>query len=118
MNFLSLFVLIPLLMLLGLWLVKGQKGVRAVMVVGSSTLLAMAIALTVKFLMDRNDISAETAKDLIEQTDAVRSDYHNFYSESNWGDSRSYDVCINSSLLGIEGSAEFLLSLAKKYLEL
>ena len=53
MNFLSLFVLIPLLMLLGLWLVKGQKGVRAVMVVGSSTLLAMAIALTVKFLMDR-----------------------------------------------------------------
>jgi len=72
----------------------------------------------VKFLMDRNDISAETAKDLIEQTDAVRSDYHNFYSESNWGDSRSYDVCINSSLLGIEGSAEFLLSLAKKYLEL
>ena len=68
--------------------------------------------------LGRNDISAETAKDLIEQTDAVRSDYHNFYSESNWGDSRSYDVCINSSLLGIEGSAEFLLSLAKKYLEL
>ncbi|MDD4759765.1 MAG: NADH-quinone oxidoreductase subunit M [Bacteroidaceae bacterium] len=53
MNFLSLFVLIPLLMMLGLWLSKGTKGIRAVMVVGSSALLALAIALTVKFLTDR-----------------------------------------------------------------
>lgn len=53
MNFLSLFVLIPLLMLLGLWLVKGQKAVRAVMVAGSSILLALAITLTVRFLADR-----------------------------------------------------------------
>ena len=53
MNFLSIFVLIPLLMLLGLWLAKGQKGVRAVMVVGSSMLLALAIWLTLKFLADR-----------------------------------------------------------------
>ena len=53
MNFLSLFVLIPLLMLLSLWLVKGAKGVRAVMVVGSSALLALAIGLTIKFLLDR-----------------------------------------------------------------
>ena len=52
-NFLSLFVLVPLLMLLGLWLAKGMKGVRAVMVVGSSILLAMAIALTIKFIGDR-----------------------------------------------------------------
>lgn len=72
----------------------------------------------VKFLMDRNDISADTAKDLIEQTDALRSDYHNFYSENNWGDSRSYDICINSSLLGIEGTADFLLDLARKHLKL
>ena len=71
-----------------------------------------------KFLMDRNDISSDMAKELIEQTDAVRSDYHNFYSENNWGDSRSYDICINSSLLGIEGTAEFLLTLAKKHLHL
>ena len=53
MNFLSLFVLIPLLMLLGLWLAKGVKGVRAVMVVGSSVLLALSIGLTIKFLLDR-----------------------------------------------------------------
>lgn len=53
MNFLSLFVLIPLLMLLGLWLAKGIKGVRTVMVVGSSALLLLATYLTVIYLADR-----------------------------------------------------------------
>ncbi len=53
MNFLSLFVIIPLLMLLGLWLAKGLNAVRAVMVVGSTALLALAAYLTVTFLADR-----------------------------------------------------------------
>ncbi|MBQ1816543.1 MAG: NADH-quinone oxidoreductase subunit M [Bacteroidaceae bacterium] len=59
MNFLSLFVLIPLLMLFSLWLAKGQKGIRTVMVVGSSALLALAVALTVKFISDRAGGAAE-----------------------------------------------------------
>jgi NADH-quinone oxidoreductase subunit M len=59
MNFLSLFVLIPLLMLFILWLAKGQKGIRTVMVVGSSALLALAVALTVKFISDRAGGAAE-----------------------------------------------------------
>ena len=53
MNFLSLFVLIPLVMLLGLWLARDVKGVRAVMVTGSSLLLILAGYLTVTFLGDR-----------------------------------------------------------------
>ena len=53
MNFLSLFVLIPALMLLGLWLVKGIKGIRTVMVIGSSALLILATYLTLRFLGDR-----------------------------------------------------------------
>lgn len=53
MNLLSIFVLIPLLMLLGLWLAKGQKGIRAVMVSGSSLLLVAAVVLVVSFLRQR-----------------------------------------------------------------
>lgn len=53
MNFLSLFVLIPLVMLLGLWLARDVKGVRAVMVTGSSLLLILAGYLTITFLGDR-----------------------------------------------------------------
>lgn len=53
MNFLSLFVLIPLLMLLGLWLSKGIKAIRGVMVVGASALMVCAVALVIMYLNDR-----------------------------------------------------------------
>ena len=53
MNFLSLFVLIPLLMLFGLWLSKGIKAIRGVMVVGASALVVCAVALVIMYLNDR-----------------------------------------------------------------
>ncbi len=53
MNFLSIFVFVPLLMLLALWLVKGQNAIRTVMAIGSTVLLCAAVYLTVRFLADR-----------------------------------------------------------------
>ena len=53
MNILSLFVVIPVLMLLGLWIARNLNQVRGVMVVGSSCLLALSIWLTVYFLQER-----------------------------------------------------------------
>lgn len=53
MNFLSLFVLIPLVMLLALWLAKGINAIRGVMVVGSTLLLGLAIGLTYAYLSAR-----------------------------------------------------------------
>ena len=53
MNILSLFVIIPVLMLLGLWLSKNLNQVRGVMVAGSSCLLALSIWLTVYFVQQR-----------------------------------------------------------------
>ena len=49
MNFLSIFVLIPLLMLLGLWLSRNIAQIRAVMVAGASALLVAAVGLTVVY---------------------------------------------------------------------
>ena len=53
MNILTLFVVIPTLMLLGLWLAKNLNQVRGVMVVGASCLLALSIWLTVYFIQQR-----------------------------------------------------------------
>ena len=50
MNMLSLFPAIPLLMMLGLWLSKSTRQIRAVMVAGSSLLLLLAAALVVRYL--------------------------------------------------------------------
>ena len=54
MNILSLFVLIPLLMLLGLWIARNLNQVRGVMVAGSSALLVMAVYLTISYISLRN----------------------------------------------------------------
>lgn len=54
MNILSLFVLIPLLMLLGLWIARNVNQVRGVMVAGSTLLLALAAYLTVSYIGQRH----------------------------------------------------------------
>lgn len=53
MNFLSLFVLIPLLMMVGLALSKGMKQIRWVAVVGSSIQLLLAVSLVFLYLQER-----------------------------------------------------------------
>ena len=50
MNILSLFVLIPLLMLGALWAARSLNLVRGVMVVGSTLLLALSVYLTIDYL--------------------------------------------------------------------
>lgn len=40
--------------------------------------------------------------------DRKRKQYHNRHSDFKWGDSRGYDLCINSSRLGVEKTAEML----------
>ena len=71
-----------------------------------------------RFIMQRDHLTQAEAKELIEHTDAIRSDYHDFYSETNWGDSRAYDICINSSLLGLERTARMLTEFVKAALEI
>jgi len=58
MNFLSLFVLIPTLMLGGLWFSRNLKQIRSVCVTGASLLLLLSIALTFLFLGERSSGNA------------------------------------------------------------
>ena len=53
MNFLSLFVLIPLLMMVGLALSKEMKQIRLVAVTGSAIQLLLAIGLVALYLCER-----------------------------------------------------------------
>lgn len=64
-------------------------------------------------LMAGEGIGEDAARDLIRQTDEHRQRYYNFYTGKRWGDSRSYDLCINTSLWGVEGTVE-LIKLAAK----
>ena len=46
------------------------------------------------------------AKDMILKTDKKRAGYYNYYTNKKWSDSASYELCLNSSELGIEGTAK------------
>jgi NADH-quinone oxidoreductase subunit M len=59
MTFLTFFVVIPMLMLLGLWLARNDKQVRGVMAVGASALLLLAIYLVFAFVEARHTMPAE-----------------------------------------------------------
>lgn len=53
MNLLSLFVLVPLLMMLGLWVSRNIKQIRAVMVTGATLLLGLAVTLLGLYIQQR-----------------------------------------------------------------
>ncbi len=53
------------------------------------------------------------ARDIMIKLDKKRSSYYNYYSSKRWGDSRSYDLCINSSAVGIDGAVKIILEFAK-----
>lgn len=55
-----------------------------------------------------------TARKLIEKKEEERSKYYNYYTGKTWGEAKSYDICINSSILGIEKTAEFLTEYIRK----
>lgn len=66
MNILSLFVVIPVLMLLGLWVARNLNQVRGVMVAGSTALLILSVWLTITFIQERE--AGNTAAMLFEDS--------------------------------------------------
>ena len=56
----------------------------------------------------RNGITRDEAKERIKRTDKSRASYYNDDSSKDWGDAKIYDLGIDSSLLGIEGTVELL----------
>ena len=48
------------------------------------------------------------SKEMLMKKDKQRSSYYNYYSSNKWGDAKSYDLCLNSSYLGIDGSVDLI----------
>ena len=75
----------------------------------------------IQHLMETFKIDEKTALELMEKTDKKRASYYNYYTSKRWGDSRSYDLCLNTSDLGIDGCVDMILQyieLKKKNLDL
>lgn len=68
----------------------------------------------IKRIMEVNNVSDAEAKSMIKKADKRRASYHNFYADGKWGDSSLYDLSVNSSLLGIEGTAKLICDFVKR----
>ena len=68
----------------------------------------------VQRIMRGENLDHDAAVEFIEKNDKKRRSYHDYYATTLWGDAASYDVCINTSRLGIDGTVELIRHLVEK----
>lgn len=68
----------------------------------------------VKRLCDRRGCTKAEARDMMKKVDKQRSAYYDYYASREWGVASSYDICLNSSLLGIEGTVEAIINIVRR----
>ena len=62
-----------------------------------------------KCLERRQGLDVATARKKIKEVDKDRSSFYKYYSDQVWGDAQNYDLCINSSRLGVEGTVKVIM---------
>lgn len=67
----------------------------------------------IKRISERHSLNEKQARDMMIKKDKQRQSYYNYYSSKKWGRSDSYDLCINSSKLSVEGC----VNLVKQYVD-
>ena len=66
-----------------------------------------------EYLQQLYNVNESKAKDIMVKTDKKRASYYNYYASKRWGDAKSYDLCINSSAVGVDGAVKIIQEFAK-----
>ena len=68
-------------------------------------------------VMSVYELDRENAERFILKKDKKRKRYHNYHVSGKWGDSRLYDLSVNSSKLGIDKTADMLADYIRARME-
>jgi len=68
----------------------------------------------IKRISGLQQVTEGKAREIIEKCDKKRAAYYRFFSNKTWGAASSYHLSINSSVLGIRETTEFILDFAEK----
>ncbi|MBQ7320683.1 MAG: cytidylate kinase-like family protein [Clostridia bacterium] len=71
----------------------------------------------VRRISELNQVSEHEARDMIKKTDKRRINYYNFYTGRKWGAFENYHASFNSSVLGVEKTAQMIAAMAKIAME-
>lgn len=62
----------------------------------------------VKRAIEVYDIAEKHAADYVKRIDKQRTSYYNYYTDKRWGQPQNYQICVDSSALGIDGTVAML----------
>lgn len=68
----------------------------------------------IRRIMEKNHLTEEKAQSFIKKNDKNRANYYDYYSSKRWSSAESYDLCLNSSLFGIDGCVDVILDAMEK----
>ncbi|MBR2443962.1 MAG: cytidylate kinase-like family protein [Clostridia bacterium] len=71
----------------------------------------------VKRTMSFKGVTKKEAEKLIKETDKRRSINYKYYTGQNWGERQNYTVMLNSTLLGVEKTADIIAEIYKKEIQ-
>ena len=65
-------------------------------------------------LVRNEGLDADEAEALMRRKDRTRETYYNYYTFGAWGVASNYDLCVDSSILGIDGTADFIIDFGRR----
>ena len=65
-------------------------------------------------IMNKRHLDEDAARKFIEQGESERATYYNYYTGKKWGAAESYDLCIDSSVLGLVETEKIIAQFIKK----
>ncbi|MBR5325564.1 MAG: cytidylate kinase-like family protein [Prevotella sp.] len=68
----------------------------------------------VEQIMNKQHLNEEAARAFIEKRENQRAEYYNYYTGKKWGHAASYDLCIDSSILGLVETEKIIAEFIRK----
>ena len=65
-------------------------------------------------IMNKQHLDYDAAQKFIEQKESDRASYYNYYTGKKWGAAESYDLCIDSSILGFVETEKLIAEFIRK----
>jgi len=76
--------------------------------------ITASLSYRVEQIMNKQHLEEDAALKFIEQEESSRATYYNYYTGKKWGYSESYDLCIDSSVLGLVETEKLIAQFVRK----
>ena len=83
-----------------------------------SVFVTASMDFRVNQVMVKQHLDAIQARKFIEQHESKRAAYYNYYTGKKWGDAASYDLCIDTSVLGLQQTEKLIADFIRKRFQL